>query len=223
MSNILHAFLEKNFQGLILRPALFYSWKSSIRFEISNPSIAFSEKENLLQIINRTTTLFEKIFDDEDEILFVTDVHTNKNNPFLYKKPLNVYLKYVKFKEKLYKLQYSLIPSVFEEEAEEWEYVQDVTHRFVLRCKKNEIKYLQLLKAISYEDFAYPSTILKNNPESGYDIYFINLTQKVIYHLYDDRGCDILAADKETIRFLYDEYNDWILDYDREEIDIVFR
>lgn len=64
---------------------------------------------------------------------------------------------------------------------------------------------------------------MKNNPESGYDIYFINLTKKVIYHLYDDRGCDILAADKETIRFLYEEYNDWILDYDRDEIDTLFR
>lgn len=223
MSNILHSFLKKNFQGLILRPALFYSWKNSIRFEISNPSIPFSKQENLLQIFNRTTTLFEKIFDDEDEILFVTDVHTSKNNPFLYKKPLNVYLKYVKHKEKLNKLQYSLLPSVFEGEAEEWEDDHSVIHRFELLCKKSDFKYLQLLKAISYEDFAYPSTILKNNQESGYDIYFINLTKKVIYHLYDDRGCDILAADKETIRFLYDEYNDWILDYDREEIDIVFR
>lgn len=194
-----------------------------MHFEISNPSIPFSEKENLLQIFIRTTTLFEKIFDDEDEILFVTDVHMSKNNPFLYKKPLNVYLKYVKQKKKLLKLQYSLLPSVYEDEAEEWACVQDVTHRFLLKCKINEIKYLQLLKAVSYEDFAHPSTILKNIQESGYDIYFINLTKKVIYHLYDDHGFDILAADKETIRFLYDEYNDWILDYDREEIDVIFR
>ena len=115
------------------------------------------------------------------------------------------------------------MPSVFEEEPEDWEYDQSVTHRFVLPCNKNEFKYLHLLKAISYEDFVHPSTILKSNPESGYDIYFINLTKKVIYHLYDDRGCDILAAEKETIRFLYDEYNDWILDYDRKEIDSLFR
>lgn len=121
MSKFLHAFLEKNFQGLILRPALFYSWKYSIRFEISNPSVPFSEKENLLQMFNRTTILFEKTFNDEDDILFVTDVHTNKNNPFLNKNPLNVYLKYVKVKEKLSKLQYSLLSSVFEEEPEDWE------------------------------------------------------------------------------------------------------
>lgn len=223
MSKILQAFLEKNFHGLILRPSLFYSWKYSIRFEISNPSIPIFAKENLHQTFYRTITLFEKIVDDEDEILLVTDVHTNKNNHFLDRKPLNVYLKYVKVRRKLSKLHYSLLPSVFGEEVEDWELVQNVTHRFVLSCKKEEIKYLQLLKAISYEDFDHPTTILRNNPESGYDIYFINLTKKAIYHLYDDRGCDILAAEKETIRFLYDQYNDWILDYDRKEIDILFR
>nr|WP_308291994.1 DUF3885 domain-containing protein [Priestia aryabhattai] len=63
---------------------------------------------------------------------------------------------------------------------------------------------------------------MKSNPQSGYDIYFINLSKKMIFHLYDDRGCDILASNKESIRFLYEEYNNWILDYNREEIDLLF-
>ena len=159
------------------------------------------------------------MFGDEDEILFVTDVHTTNNNLFfLQRKPLNVYLKYIKAKQKLYKLQHHLLPSVFEDQDEE---DQSVTHRFVLSCKKNEIKYIQLLKAISYEDFIHPSTILINSPESGYDICFVNLSNKIIYHLYYDRGCDILAGDI-VIRFLYEECNDWFLDYDREEIDLLF-
>jgi hypothetical protein len=99
----------------------------------------------------------------------------------------------------------------------------DITHQFVLQCKNNDIKYAQLLKAICYEDFPHPSTILKNNQQSGYNIYFVNMTRKIIFHLYDDRGCDVLAADKETIRFLYEQYNGWILDYDRKEIDILFK
>jgi hypothetical protein len=85
------------------------------------------------------------------------------------------------------------------------------------------IRYVPLLKAICYEDFAHPSTILKNNQESGYEIYFLNLTKKIIFHLYDDRGCDILAANKEEIRYLYQELNDWILDYDRKRIDLLFK
>src|SRR5690606_31988449 len=96
-------------------------------------------------------------------------------------------------------------------------------YRFQYACRKGDIRYPQLLQAICYEDFRHPSRILKNNQQSGCQIYFINLSQKLIYHLYDDRGCDIIAADKEDIRYLYDQYNDWILDYDREKIDAVFK
>ncbi|MGE7768026.1 DUF3885 domain-containing protein [Peribacillus sp. NPDC096540] len=55
---------------------------------------------------------------------------------------------------------------------------------------------------------------MKKNPVSGYEIYFVNLPNK-IFHLYDGHGCDILAADKEAIRVLYEECTDWILVYDR--------
>lgn len=125
-----------------------------------------------------------------------------------------MYLKYIKDKESRYKLQYHRFDDPDEEEM--------TTHRFVLPCAKNEIRYVQLLKAICYEDFAHPSTILKNNPQSGYQVYFINVTQKLIYHLYDDRGCDVIAAEKETIRFLYEDCNEWILDYDRDRIERLF-
>lgn len=216
---ISHSFLDKDFEGLILRPALFYFWKYGIRFEVSHPWMPYYEKENLKQIFQRAITLFNKVFSEEDEILFVTDVHCTSSDLFLQRTPLNVYLKYIKDKQTLYRLQHQLMPSVFEDEEDD----QSVTHRFALACKKNEMKYAQLLKAISYEDFAHPSTILKNHPQHGYDIYFVNLSKKIIYHLYDDRGCDILAADKEAIRFLYEECNEWILDYDRDQIDLLFK
>jgi len=45
----------------------------------------------------------------------------------------------------------------------------------------------------------------------------------MIYHLYDDRGCDVIASNKENLRPLYEELNDWILDYDREQIDTIFK
>ncbi|GIN90023.1 hypothetical protein J22TS1_10740 [Siminovitchia terrae] len=219
MSEILHSFIKKNFTGLTLRPSLFYLWKYGIRFEISKPGRPHFEKDNLKQIFHRTNTLFDKVFGEEDELLFVTDVYTAKHSPLLQRKPLNVYRKYVKDKQKLYQLQHHLLPYLFEDDEEETE--QSVTHRFVLSFKKMEIKYHHVLKAISHKDFT--PTILKNNLESGYDIYFVNLTNKIIFHLYDDRGCDIIASDNEAIRFLYDEYNEWILDYDREEINRVFR
>ncbi|WP_182006833.1 DUF3885 domain-containing protein [Priestia aryabhattai] len=218
-TNTLPSFLENYFEGLTLSPALFYSWKYSIRFEISDPLISYYEKDCLKQAFHRSITLFHKVFEEEDEILFVTDVHTMNKDLFLQKTPLNVYLKYIKDKKRLYQLNHHRLPSVFQDEDED---DQSLTHRFVLSCKKTELRYVQLLQAINYEDFAHPSTIMKSNPQSGYDIYFINLSKKMIFHLYDDRECDILASNKGSIRFLYEEYNNWILDYNREEIDLLF-
>lgn len=40
--------------------------------------------------------------------------------------------------------------------------------------------------------------------------------------MYDNRGIDIVASRKEDIAFLYHQNNEWILDYDREQIDKIF-
>ena len=53
-------------------------------------------------------------------------------------------------------------------------------------------------------------------------VYFINTKEKILYHLYDDRGLDVVAKTAKSLRTLYDEYNSWILDYDRDEIDKIF-
>jgi len=73
-TNTLPSFLGKYFEGLTLSPALFYSWKYSIRFEISDPLISSYEKDCLNQAFHRSITLFHRVFEEGDEILFITDV-----------------------------------------------------------------------------------------------------------------------------------------------------
>lgn len=214
--------MKEYFNGLTLRPPIFYLCKYGIRFEIENPDLDFYNKNNHQQIKERSTGIFNKVFSDTDEIFLVTDVHCEKNDKFLQKRPTNVYKKYSKSKEITRNLQHRILLNVFLEEDEEG-YKDMVTHRFILTCKKNDIRYTQLLSAISYEDFPHPSQILKGSPRNGYDIYFVNITKKMIYHLYDDRGCDVTASNKEDLRFLYEACNDWILDYDRERIDQLFK
>lgn len=223
MIHILKQFLNEHFDGLVLRPPLFYLWEYGIRFEISNPDLALGEEANLQQIYKRCTEIFNKVFDVNDQILLVTNVYYEKGSTFLQKRPLNVYRKYIKYKQGLNKLQHTILASVFLNDDDGEDYKGEVTHLFVLPCKKTDIRYVQLLSAISYEDFYHPSCILKGFPRNGYDIFFVNLTKKIVYHLYDDRGCDVIAADKENIHSLYQEYNEWILDYDRQKIDGLFK
>ncbi|MBS4209514.1 DUF3885 domain-containing protein [Bacillus sp. FJAT-50079] len=221
MTTIIKHFMKDHFNNLTLRPPLFYLWPDGIRFEISMPWIDHEDENNLQQINERSTGIFNHVFQDTDEILLITDIHCGVNDTFLRKRPTNVYKKYVKNKELLKKLKHNLLPNVFAEDDEV--YGDMVTHRFVLPCKKNDMRYHQLLSAISYEDFPHPTRILKRNNSCSYDIYFVNVTRKLIYHLYDDRGCDVIASNKEDLRQLYVACNDWILDYDRDQIDQLFR
>ena len=72
-----------------------------------------------------------------------------------------------------------------------------------------------MLKAICNQDMGIKPSIF-------HKVYFINLSKNTIFHVYDDRGCDVLATSPDTIRDIYNTYNDWILDYDRNKIDTVF-
>ena len=219
MNNLLSQFMNESFDSLTLRPPLFYLWKYGIRFEISIPWAEHEDKNNLKQMEERMKGIFNEVFNDRDEMLLITDIHCERNDTFLQNRPTKVYQKYIKEKSLRYTLQHKMLPSVFLEDGEDEDMV---THRFVLPCQKRDIRYQPLLTAISYEDFPHPSRILKGFPRNGIDIYFINITRKMIYHLYDDRGCDVIASNKKELRPLYEKFNDWILDYDREQINQLF-
>ncbi len=112
----------------------------------------------------------------------------------------------------MYRLKHQTNPYIFPEEDEEGTYK---THRFSLKCKTNEFKYNSLLKAICNQDLGI-------SPRVFHRAYFININKKTIFHVYDDRGCDLLATSPDTIRDTYDIYNEWILDYDKLNIEKVF-
>ena len=53
-------------------------------------------------------------------------------------------------------------------------------------------------------------------------VYFINPRNHVILRLYSSEGLDVITDDKDYLKWVYEKYNDWVLDYDRERIDEVF-
>lgn len=106
MENIVSKFMKNHFDNLSLRPPLFYLCKYGIRFEISMPWVGHEDKNNQQQIKERTATLFNNVFNQEDEMLLITDIHCEKNDSFLQKRSTKVYQKYIKSKETVRKLQH---------------------------------------------------------------------------------------------------------------------
>lgn len=81
-----------------------------------------------------------------------------------------------------------------------------------------------MLTAIGHADFPPRQPRLDNHGFlTSKEIYFINTDKNLIFHMYDDRGLDLVSADKETLRPIYKKHNDWILEYDRECIDNQFK
>ena len=104
MSTIENHFMNEHFNSLTLRPALFYAWKYGIRFEIAMSWAEHEDKNNLQQIHERSTSIFDHVFQDTDEILLITDILCGKNDTFLQKRPIKVYQRYVKNKKLIKKL-----------------------------------------------------------------------------------------------------------------------
>jgi hypothetical protein len=162
-------------------------------------------------VYKRAIRLFEALYSQDEEIIVVVDV-SDFGDRKSYKHKARLFSPYVYEKSVLYKLKHSEMPYIFPEDDEEGEYK---THRFTLKCQVSDLKYIPLLKAICNQDLGI-------QPSVSHRIYFLNNKRKIIFHVYDDRGCDLLATSPEAIREVYLKYNDWILDYDKDEIDKVF-
>ncbi len=54
------------------------------------------------------------------------------------------------------------------------------------------------------------------------ECFIINKTKSIILNLYDDRGMDVISSNREALIPLYQSHNEWLLNYDRERMDLVF-
>lgn len=212
VKDTLEEYLKGHFQNLILRPPLFYNWDIGIRFELGNPDQYQLDKASYMeQVYHRAVRLYTALHGADDELYLVTNAHfAEKRSP--WRRKINVYRRYIRNNAVLRQLQHTVIPYVF---ADEFEIHDVVTNRFILKCFGRDLQYRSLLQAICNHD-------VRIRPCIHHDVFFMNITRGTIFHVYDDRGCDVIAESKHVLTDLYEEYNEWILDYDRARIEQIF-
>lgn len=93
----------------------------------------------------------------------------------------------------------------------------EVISQLQLYWDLNKIQFSpdRLLREIIEADIGGYSGLASN-------VYFADTHDFFILHLYDDRGADLMAANRELLRPIYENLNSWILDYDREKINELF-
>lgn len=60
-------------------------------------------------------------------------------------------------------------------------------------------------------------------PKISSGVYIIDPTAKIIMHMYDDRGLDVIATELSTLRPMFEHFSEWILENRRHKIEFRFR
>ena len=197
--------MQKNFSGLLLRAPLFYSWPIGIRFDLQNDS-STPDDAYFCEVARRAGVLFQAVFKADDPILIVHQQWRGrrfriKSNSYLLRQ-LNLSKNQLSFQQIA-----NPYPQAFQ--PGRW-------NRVYAAIKASRIPYPAILEAISHQHFPTRKPVLHN------DTFFLNQRTGLIFHMYDDRGLDVIAPTSSLLRQLYESHKDLILDYDRDKITAAF-
>lgn len=198
-------YMNLTYPALVLKDGLFYEWPLGIRFSLGDLNESQSEHNYMIQVYKRAEQIFTFLNKPSDRVYLVTNVDLiNKINK------VNVYKKYIKKSHQiLNKLFVKQILYPYDDQN------APIRYQFSLECRVSDVKWKELIKAVCNKDMGKVKKI-------EHEVFFVNIDKKIIFQIYDDRGCDIITTSLEGLNDCYKRFNEWILDYDRAEIAKVF-
>ncbi|WP_002147785.1 DUF3885 domain-containing protein [Bacillus cereus] len=219
-------YMNQTFPRVTLVPYIYFQWETHLHFDFGKDKYQDVEgtddlnMEYFSQLYTCNKYVFEDIFSKEDTVFLVTNVYRFKQENIKNPQKINVYNGFIKKRDLKFHIRQETLPFLFEDEEADLY----CTFQFSLKCLAEDIKYEPLIEAANHEDFPDLRPRLGRKKEISYpDVFFINVTKDIIMFIYDDRGCEVIAKNKEMIRDLYEKYKEWIPDYERESIDDLFK
>ncbi|HDR7795368.1 TPA: DUF3885 domain-containing protein [Bacillus luti] len=220
----LKEYMNQTFSAVTLAPHIYSQWESHLHFDFGKyQNVEGTDDLNMeyfSQLYTYNKHLFKDIFSKEDEVFVIANVYKFKKENVKNIKKINIYNRCIKKKSLKFHIRQETLPFLFEDEEADLY----CTYQFSLKCLAEDIKHEPLIQAANHEDFPNLYPRFGRKKEISYpDVFLINATKGIIMFIYDDRGCEVIAKNKERIRNLYDKYKEWIPDYERESIDNLFK
>ena len=197
--------MDEFYKGLLLTPAIYHSLDLGIHVELGEDIYQFNEdgKLNMKRfhsVYNHVAEIFPLLFKKDDDVILIANSYPSDSNKTVYP---NFFQRYVKVQPKRYSLRMHEFIWQFDEE--------DICiQQIELLCNVSELKLEYLLKSLIHKDFGS----LKPQLRRKYciyppDIFFINVRTKCIFHIYDDRGCEIMNTDMKLHKQLVESLKEW--------------
>ena len=196
-------YLEDNFKGQKISTPLYFNGNFGLRFDLEVGET--DTEEYFTEVVRRSTLLFEAAFDPNDIVFLIFRDYKWKRRKIKFRNYCFNQISDLKKEE----VAYSVIRDVYEK--------NDIFNLALLKLKTNRINYQNILTATANTDF--PPRQPRFKFFSNVEIYFVNATKNLVFHMYDDRGLDIVASEAKALKPIYTKFNDWILEVNREKID----
>ncbi|NQZ23629.1 MAG: DUF3885 domain-containing protein [Colwellia sp.] len=212
----MNQYFDEHFSGLKLQKPLFYNWPIGLRFEIGPDEIELwkdSERETINEkyfeiSLVRAVSIFEAVFGKDDDIEIIYQQYSDgrkkiRKGNFIFKQINAAKISQVKSVDvrNIYELDYK---------SECWKRLN------IPNLSVDDINYKNILLSLIHTDFGC------RKPSMWGECFIINKTKSIILNLYDDRGMDVISSNREALIPLYQSHNEWLLNYDRERMDLVF-
>lgn len=192
--------IESIFKGKAFERPLFYSYEGGLRFELSEGGSFINQ---FLTANKKADEICQAVFTEQETITVCLRFYGSKKllaslSVFRELKELDI-----------------AIPKNSEHWSEPDEEDDEFySHYIVFSAPKESLS--SILWCACASDFGS----IKPNP--SVNVYLFNFNQEVIAFPYDDRGLDIVGNNHSFLEALYTEFKQYILDYDRESMEVTF-
>ncbi|UWG95932.1 DUF3885 domain-containing protein [Dehalobacter sp. DCM] len=191
-----------------IEPPIFYNCPVGIRFEIGVGSpylfLTMPSKKYVRTALQRAYTIYQNTPSSFDTLLWILYPDREKSE----KKLLHYFGRITGLPLPQERFSTTLPQDDSRDEPEE-----------ELRCywdlKKHDIKAKKLLEEIIKADIGGFCELVSS-------IFLLDTNLNILFHLYDDRGLDVVAEYRDTIAHLYYKFGDWVLKDDKEQIHKTF-
>ena len=190
-----------------------------VRYELGEPYENGTD-ERISQVNRRSKDIIEGCFDPRAPVLLLINDWENEDPMFGNTTPNYIYeLLDAESFGRRNERRVRQLQDVENEGASSQEQLDDEDpirfRQILVTCPFGRSGYRQILSGIAnYEQGREPSI--------GQQVVFISMQKDIAFHMYDDRGCIVYSDSAEKIRHLYDDYNDWLVEYWREKINSIF-
>lgn len=188
-----------------------------MRFELGGEGNKDS-KLRVLQATNRATTIYEYLVGNRDILISMKEWPVDT---CIIDKEDNNYIFNFIDRDKLEKIK-GPFSQVYYKESENGELIRNIFHE-PLECDlllgRINLSALQVKSIIN----GIVSFGMGGINSIAQDVTFHLVSEGVGLRVYDDRGCDVWSKSLDSLYPLYIKMNEWILDYNRAEINKMFK